>query len=322
MALLFSFFTALIETIRRRWANGPARPTWSFGFEWVVRYLRRDWESTKTWTLERLRAAQDARPYPQTFVKKLSVRDAELGGVKARWFTPPSKRDGVVLFFHGGSYVYGSPRTTHADLCARIALESGVELVGVDYRLAPEHPYPAQLEDAKAAFYALLRAGVKPEQIVLAGDSAGGNLAIALQLALRDAAAPQARAAVLISPWSDLEMPGASFVENDAYDFGTREVLLGQARMFAGTVPLADPRLSPVNADLSGLAPCLITVGECEIPRDDILRLAQRLEAAGVEVTLHRASDMPHNAPVFAAHHPSGLAALEAIGGFVKKQTA
>ncbi len=241
--------------------------------------------------------------------------------MSARWFTPPGKRDGVVLFFHGGSYVYGSARTTHEDLCARIALESGVELVGIDYRLAPEHPYPAQLEDARAAFDALLKDGRSPADIVLAGDSAGGNLAIALQLALRDAGRAQARAAVLVSPWSDLEMPATSFVDNDPYDFGTREVLVAQARMFAGDVPLSDPRLSPTNADLEGLAPCLVLVGECEIPRDDIVKLATRLEAAGVETTLHRAPDMPHNAPVFAAYHPSGLRALEVIADYVKTKT-
>lgn len=316
-ALLFTFFAALIDTIRRRLSDGPLRASWPFGFELVVRYLRRDWESTSDWPTPRLRAALDARPYPKTILKQLDVRDGQLAGLEARWFTPRDARPGVVLFFHGGSYHYGSIRTTHAEVAARVALEARVEVVGVDYRLAPEHPYPAQLEDARRAFDALLAAGRRADEIVLAGDSAGGNLAIELQLALRDAAEPQARGAVLVSPWSDLEMSGASFVENDPFDFGTRDVLVRQAEQFAGEVPLSDPRLSPVHADLTSLAPCLVTVGECEIPRDDIVRLAERLEAAGVDTALHRAADMPHNAPLFAAYHPAGAEAVRVIGRWI-----
>ena len=117
-------------------------------------------------------------------------------------------------------------------------------------------------------------------------------------------------------------MKGASFVENDRFDFGTREVLVLQAAMFAGDVPLSDPRLSPVHADLGGLAPTLVLVGECETPRDDILALASRLENAGVATTLHRATDMPHNAPLFASYHPQGQLALETMATFAKKMMA
>jgi epsilon-lactone hydrolase len=244
--------------------------------------------------------------------------DGALGGIPVRRFLPPEAVSNVaVLFFHGGSYVYGSSRTTHADLAARIALASKVEVIGVEYRLAPEHPYPAQLEDALAAFDALVDSGVTSDRIVLAGDSAGGNLALAAQIALRDRGGPQARTVMLISPWADLEMPGASFMENDPYDFGTREVLAQQAQLFAGEVPVGDPRLSPVRARLDGLSSVFLCVGEAEIPRDDILALGRALTSAGVDVTLHVAKDMPHNPPVFAAYHPEGLAALEAIGRFI-----
>jgi acetyl esterase/lipase len=152
----------------------------------------------------------------------------------------------------------------------------------------------------------------------VAGDSAGGNLAIELQLALRDRGGPQANAAILISPWSDLTMPGASFQGNERYDFGTRDVLVTQAAAFVGTVPLDDPRVSPTYAALEGLSPMLITVGEAEIPRDDVLLLASKSKAAGVDVKLHVAKGMPHNAPVFAAYHPEALATLDAIVAFAK----
>lgn len=321
LRLIRLVFVSLFQTLRLRSMRGPARPTWPFSFEWIVRYLRSDWDETSTWSFERLRSDLDSRPYPQTIVRKVSVRDGELGGVPARWFVPPNAMDDrVVLFFHGGSFIYGSPRTTHADLVARIALASNVTVIGVDYRLAPEHPFPAQIEDALATFDAIVASGIEQRAIVVAGDSAGGNLAIELQLALRTRGRAQARAAVLISPWSDLEMQGRSFVENNPFDWGTREVLARHARAFAGGAALDDPRVSPLHASLDGIAPVLVMVGEAEIPRDDILALAKRLEDAHVDVTLHVAKDMPHNAPVFAAYHPHGQAALDAAARYVREQ--
>ncbi|MFO0669948.1 MAG: alpha/beta hydrolase fold domain-containing protein [Polyangiaceae bacterium] len=154
------------------------------------------------------------------------------------------------------------------------------------------------------------------------GDSAGGNLAIELQLALRDRGGPQAAAAVLLSPWVDLTMPGASFARNDPFDFGTREVLVRHAAAYAGGAALDDPRVSPRFADLAGLAPVFITAGEVEIPRDDIEAFAQKLRAAGVETTFHLAADMPHNAAFFADFHPSGAAVIDAVRKFVAARTS
>ena len=123
--------------------------------EMIVRYLRRDWNETATWSLPRLRADLDARPYPRSNVRRVEIRDDALGGVPARWFIPPGALDSAaILYLHGGSYLYGSARSTHADVIARIARiarSSGVTAVGLDHRLAPEHPYPAQLEDAELA---------------------------------------------------------------------------------------------------------------------------------------------------------------------------
>lgn len=251
-------------------------------------------------------------------MKKVKIEQSNLGGVPAWRFVPPEVKAGYrVLYLHGGSYTYGSARTTHAELIARMAFEAGVEVFGLDYRLAPEHRYPSQLKDALIAFDGLVSSGVTAQNILLAGDSAGGNLAVSLQLALRDRGGPQAVAMVLSSPWVNLEMPAASFKENDPFDYGTRIVLARQALTFAAGVPLSDPRISPAYANLQGLGPCLITVGELEIPRDDILQFAERLENAGVKVTLHVARSMPHNAPVFAEYHPEGKAALDAIVRFI-----
>ena len=311
--------SAWLATILGRLFGRPRHATWPFVFELLVRYLRLDWDETASWDDAKLRADLNARPYPNKFAKKVTIVEGSLGGVRAWRFVPPNTKVGrCVLFLHGGSYVYGSARTTHAEFIARIAFETGIEVVGIDFRLAPEHRYPSQLDDAVTAFDSLVSNGVPAQNIMIVGDSSGGNLAVALQLALRGRGGPQAVAVALSSPWVNLEMPAASFTENDPFDYGTRSVLARQALTFAGDLPLSDPRISPNYANLQGLAPCLVTVGDLEIPRDDILEFAERLKNAGVNVTLHVAKNMPHNAPVFAAYHPEGQSALDAIVRFIQ----
>ncbi len=312
---MLTFFAVL----RSRWSRGPLRPGWSFMFEGTVAYLRRDSDDTAAWPYPQLRADMNARPYPKDFARRVALRDETLGGVTAVSFAPREvRRRGVVLFFHGGSYLFGSARTTHAEAIARLAVESGTRVVAPEYRLAPEHPFPAQRDDALAAFDALVAGGVAAEDVVLAGDSAGGNLALVLAMALRDRGGPQPRALVLMSPWADLTMPGASYKTNADCDYGTRAVLDRQARAFAGDVPLDDPRVSPAYGRLDGLPPTLIEGGDAEILHDDIVALADRMKRAGVDVTLYVAPGMPHNAAVFAAFHPSAAAAAKELARFVE----
>ena len=311
--------SAWLFTIRGRLRGRPRYPTWPFVFELLVRYLRLDWDETATWDDAKLRADLNTRPYPSKFAKRVKIVEDSLGGVPAWRFVPPNAKAGrCVLFLHGGSYVYGSARTTHAELLAHIALEACIEVVGLDYRLAPEHRYPSQLDDAVTAFDALVSTGFDAQSVVIAGDSAGGNLAVVLQLALRDRGGPQAAAMALSSPWVDLEMPAASFKENEPFDYGTRDVLARQAVAFAGEWPLSDPRISPTHANLQGLAPCFITVGELEIPRDDIVEFAERLRSTGVDVNLHVAKSMPHNVPIFAEYHPEAKTAFNALVQFIQ----
>ena len=318
LRLIRLMILTFLATARARWKNGPLRPTWSFSFEATLRFLRRDWEETSRWSFPRLRAELDARLYPRAMLKRVNLRDGELGGVPARWFVPPHASDTTVLFYHGGSYIYGSARTTHGDLLARIALASGATVIGVDYRLAPEHVYPAQLEDAERAFEALLTT-TPAARVVLAGDSAGGNLALVLELARRDRGASLPGACALICPWADLTMPARSCVENAPFDFGTRDALSRHARAFAGDVALDDARVSPVRAALAGLPPVLVVAGEVELLRDDILALADALREAAVDVSVHVAPDMPHDPPLFAAYHPAGLESIAAIGAFIRR---
>ncbi|WP_437937863.1 alpha/beta hydrolase [Sorangium sp. So ce341] len=311
------FSLAFVETAVERARRGPARPTWGFGFEWVVRALRRDFIDMLDWPYPKARADLDARFYPDKTVRRVKRTADVLGGVPAVWFEPPGAMDrGVVLYLHGGSYLVGSTKT-HADLMARLALSSGARVVGIDYRLAPEHRYPAQLEDALAAFGALVERGHAPGEIALAGDSAGGNLALVAQLALRDRG-EQARCAALISPWLDLTASSASTRENDPTDYGTREGLVRQAGDFAGAIPLDDPRLSPLHARLDGLGPLFLQVGDAERLRDEGLELARRAREAGVDVTLDVLRDMPHNGPVLAEYHPEGARGAETLGSYLR----
>ena len=314
---------AWFGTLWGRLTNHRRYPSWSFVFELMIRYLRLDWDETADWDDMRLREDLNRRPYPRQFANKVKLESGQLGNVAIFRFIPPNSKAGYrLLFLHGGSYIYGSSATTHAELIARLAVETGIEAIGVEYRLVPENTYPTQLNDAVTTFDALVASGVSAQQIIVAGDSAGGNLAIALQIALRDRGGPQAVATVLSSPWVNLLMPGASFTENEPFDYGTRDVLEKQARKFAGDFPLSDPRISPCFADLVGLAPCFITLGELEIPRDDILQFSESLKRAGVEVTLHRTKDMPHNPPVFAAFHPEAKAAFDSMVQFIRSKVA
>lgn len=306
---------ALARTLACRLSRGPLRPTWSFTLEVVIRYLRLDWEATASWDFARLRDDMNRRPYPSKWRKRALSRDETLGGVETRVYAPAADpAPGAILYFHGGSFIYGSSKTTHADLLARLAIETRMEVWCAEYRLAPECPFPAQLEDALAAFDALASKG---GAVIVAGDSSGGNLAAELAIALRDRGGQTPTAMVLLSPWADLEMRASSFAQNVAFDIGRREELVKHAAAYAGAVPLDDPRISPIHAHLADLPPTFVSYGGSEIPKGDIVAFADALSAAGVSVTRHEAVDLPHNPAFFADFHPNALASFQATVQFI-----
>ena len=312
-----TFFEALAA--RRR--SGPTRPSWNLQFEWIVRFLRRDFLEAAGWPYPELRKELDSRPGPKTAQRRVAIRDDRVGGVPVVWFTPPELRsDAVLVFFHGGSYIIGSARTTHAELLADLALRLKLRVLGPEYRLAPENPYPAALEDAFAVYRGLVESGVAPSAIVLSGDSAGGNLALVLQLKLRDEQREQCRAAALISPWLDLTGSRPSCTKHEASDYGHTSFLSRQAREFAQGVPLEDPRISPINAALAGLNPLLVQVGDAERLYDEGVELVQRARAAGVQAELDVAADMPHNPALLADFHPHAKASLERLAAYIGTQ--
>ena len=221
-----------------------------------------------------------------------------LGGVPCEWSRVPQGGGQVLLYLHGGAYVIGSP-ATHRSITANLARRCGADVCALDYRLAPEHPYPAALEDALAAYAALLEQGTPASRIVFAGDSAGGHLALIAALALKARGLPLPAALVLFSPLTDAG--GSERHAPAAGDPLLSPAWIEQAAraFFPPHIPREAPELSPLNADLSGLPPLLIQVGEDEILRNDSLRLAERARAAGVSVRLQRYLGCWH---VFQAH--------------------
>ena len=245
------------------------------------------------------------------------------GGVNAEWIAAPgADADRVILYLHGGGYVIGSINT-HRAMISRIARASNARALAIDYRLAPEHPFPAAVEDTIAAYRWLLAQGYKPGKIVIAGDSAGGGLTIAALLAIRDANLPMPAATVPISPWTDLEGTGESVRTRAARDvMVTQENLAYSAKQYYGTHDPKDPLVSPVHANFRGLPPMLIHVGDAEILLDDATRVAKSAKLAGVDVELEVWDDMPHVWHVFAKILPEGQQAIDKIGKFVIARTS
>lgn len=224
----------------------------------------------------------------------------------------------VILYLHGGGYYRGS-LNTHRELCSRIGRAAGWAVFNVGYRLAPEHPFPAALDDALAAWNWLVGTGVEPGRIVVAGDSAGGGLAAALMLSLKAKRRTLPGGAVLLSPWTDLEQTGPSMRTRAAADPSLTKAYLDRfAHAYAGGASVRDPLLSPLYGDLSGLPPLLIQVGTAEILEDDSARFAARAEAAGVVARLERWPDMIHVWQRHAATLPEAQQAIDGIGAWVR----
>ena len=262
--------------------------------------------------MARIPAPDDVRQGPTT-----------IGGVSAIEVTAPgADGDAVILYFHGGVYVIGSAATS-VPLVAELARRTGARVITLDYRLAPEHPYPAAVDDAQDAYRALLEQGVDPGQIALAGESAGGGLVVATLLALRDAGTALPSCAFLMSPYADLTLSGDSVADREAVDRTlTPEGLRLRIPDYVAGADASDPLISPVFADLTGLPPLLIQVGSNEILLSDALRLAERAAMADVTVTLDVTDGVPHVFQAFAAMLDEADAALVRAAAFLRKNLA
>ena len=242
------------------------------------------------------------------------------GGIPAEWITAPgAAEDGVLLYLHGGGYVIGSMRTYRVML-SRLSRSSGQRVLGIEYRLAPENPFPAAVEDSVAAYRWLLSQGFQPGKIAIGGDSAGGGLTVATLVALRYLGEPMPAAGICISPWVDLEATGESMTTKAEEDpVVQREMLAFMTDLYVGKRDRRAPLAAPLHADLRGLPPLLIQVGTAETLLDDSTRLADRAKAAGVEVELEISDDMVHVWQVFAPILPEGQQAIDKIGEFIRQ---
>ena len=244
------------------------------------------------------------------------------GSVPAEWVSAPNAdASRVVLYLHGGGYVIGSINT-HRGLAGRISRAAQARVLLIDYRLAPEHPFPAAVEDSVTAYKWLLDQKIAPAKIAVAGDSAGGGLTVATLVAIRDQKLPTPGAGVPLSPWIDLEGIGESMTTKAKEDpMVQKDGLLQMAKWYLGDKNARSPLAAPLYADLAGLPPLLIQVGTAETLLDDSTRLAERARKAGVKVTYQPYEKMIHVFQLFAPMLDEGKDAIEKIGEFVRANT-
>jgi acetyl esterase/lipase len=280
-------------------------------------------ENSKNADIAAMRARMDglSEMFPQ--IAGTVVEAATVGGVKGDWVrVGDARRDAVLLYLHGGGYMAGSPKS-HRHLIAALSQASGLSVFAPDYRLAPENPFPAAVDDALAVYKALLDSGIAADKLAVAGDSAGGGLTIATLLAARDKKLPTPACAVAISPWADLSQSGDAYRTRAARDPMITKAGLDQgAAMYLGAADAKTPLASPAFANLKGLPPLLLQVGTEETLFDDTTALSARAEEAGVEVSTESWAGMVH---VWHAFYPllsEGRDAIARIGAYLKAHIA
>ncbi len=274
-------------------------------------------------SVEEQRARYDSIGSMFPVPEDVTVQEVTAGGVTCEWITTAeSENERVIFYVHGGGYVIGSIKG-YREFGGRLSRAARARVLNVEYRLAPEHPHPAAVDDSMAAYRWVLDQGVDPAKIVIAGDSAGGGLTVATLLALKDAGLPLPACAVCLSPWVDLTQSGESMKTRGELDPLVSESMLAQMadHYLPGGNATGTPLASPLFGDLSGLPPVLIQVGTSEVLYDDSVRLADRITAAGGRATLEPWDEMVHIFQLFAPMLPEGQQAIERIGEFVLQHT-
>ena len=271
------------------------------------------------------RARQHLETFAKMFLvvsKGVSAESGQLAGIYVDWLRPKGARaDKILLYLHGGAYIIGS-RRTHRQLVSHMAREAGITAVLPEYRLAPEHPFPAGIDDAVAVYRALLESGYSPQDIVISGDSAGGGLTMATLLSLRHAGDPLPAAAVLLSPFLDVTGSGESATTRADIDpwFNPEDLPVIARYYCPDEKEWRNPLVSPVFANVAGLPPMLIQVGDDEILLSDSTRLADSLKQEGVDVELEVWPNMWHVFQFFVGKMPESRQAIVKIGAYIKRR--
>lgn len=270
-------------------------------------------------SLEEQRANYSAMLSANPIPDDVTIEPVTVAGCAADWVsTPNSDASRAILYFHGGGYVIGD-NVAYREFGGRVARATGARVLVLNYRLAPENPFPAAVDDGVSAFRWIVAQGVKPGNIAISGDSAGGGLTMATLIALRDAGDVLPACGVCYSPWVDLEITGDSARPGAVDDpLVAGQGVQGMAATYAGT-DTRNPLASPLLADLAGLPPVQVQVGTREVLLDDSRRLVEKARAAGVEVDYFEGEGLIHVWPVLAPTAPESAAALERMAGFTGK---
>lgn len=310
----WTLYTAAIKAVLMRLVRRACRPGWSWTVEILTVSLRALFDR-----MAAIPDVTDQRRFLNVLASSSDVlsqvrsEPVDAGGVPAWWITPRNDAgEAIVYYLHGGGYAFQPHQPD--DLAAQVALVSCSKTLTLAYRLAPEHPFPAALEDALAGYHFLLEQGVTPIRLAVAGDSAGGGLALALLLSLREAKERMPALALLLSPWVDLECKGMSMIANEPYDYIDQKMGLQWAKWYAGEADPRDPLLSPINGRLDGLPPLYIQAGGAEVLIDQIKAFELQAKADGARVQLDVWEHMPHDFQAFGARIPENRQAFEKLG--------
>lgn len=322
LRFLFAVLTGVTGVLLRRLSGKRLRPAWSLRMEMLQCAARAMLDRAFVFGLPWLRSVQDRSVLTPSIARQVAFTPVRAGDVPAEWCTPEKVIGGrTVLYLHGGGYVIGS-LASHRDLVARVAVAAAARVLALDYRLGPEHRFPAAHDDCLAATRWLLDSGVDAATLGLAGDSAGAALCLATLFGLRDEGRALPAAAALLCPWVDPLADGGSVRENAAFDIADRGFLVGCFERYRGAADPADPRLTPLGADLAGLPPLLVQAGQAEMILDQARAFAARAKDAGVDVQLEEFPDMFHDFQALAAMIPDGERAIDQVGGFLQQRLA
>ncbi len=318
---LFNLYWSLLYVSVHRILRGPLLPNWNWAFETITHFVRMQTITAfDNPDAEEGRRYEDALVLHSAAVEKVNINPVD-EPVKGHWYLPKAGvQDTTVLYLHGGGYAYYSK--SHRNLIALVTLAAKSRVFVPDYRLIPEHPFPAQLDDARAAYQWLLHSGIDPRQLVVIGDSAGGNLTLALLLSLRDAKQPLPALAICISPWTDVGNSGDSMIKNEPYDWVEKRMADKWADWFCRDIDRQQPGISPIHADLNRLPPIYIQAGSAEILHDMIRVFADSAKGRGGNVELEVWKHMNHDFQAFGEFVPESREALMRIGQIVEKNTA